>query len=321
MNRPVFLCALLSIAAAALTAQEASQSSPYQGTSNPPPDDAIVTADMPQAKPPAGKPAAAADSKARPTQQAQPKEDKQAQPAVAASAANEADPDGGIVQVVEQPGAASEPSQPVLSTRSAAADPDGGIVHPQPLRPGELGDGTMIRVELIGRLSTATSEKGEAFRSRVASDVLQGGQMLIPAGAEIDGRVAEISSGHFGGHGSMYLVPETVILPNGSHYMLRADLTGTPGSRTRLSNEGSILPASRVKRDGIEYGGVVGGGAMTGAILAGPVGALTGSLIGAGVVTAHLLVSHPQAALESGTVLLFTLSEPLLMAPEAERAN
>jgi hypothetical protein len=76
-----------------------------------------------------------------------------------------------------------------------------------------------------------------------------------------------------------------------------------------------VLPESRLKRDGIEYGGAVGAGATTGAIMAVPAGALTGGLIGAGVVTAHLLVSHPQATLESGTTLEFTLSEPLQMSP------
>jgi hypothetical protein len=38
-------------------------------------------------------------------------------------------------------------------------------------------------------------------------------------------------------------------------------------------------------------------------------------MVGAGVITVHLLVSHPQATLESGTALLLTLTEPLQMAP------
>jgi hypothetical protein len=48
---------------------------------------------------------------------------------------------------------------------------------------------------------------------------------------------------------------------------------------------------------------------------------MTGGLIGAGVVTAHLLISHPQARLDPGTVLIFTLSEPLQMAPAAASGN
>jgi hypothetical protein len=47
------------------------------------------------------------------------------------------------------------------------------------------------------------------------------------------------------------------------------------------------------------------------------VGALTGSLVGAGLVTVHLLADHPQATLESGTALQFTLTEPLFLS----RAN
>jgi hypothetical protein len=119
----------------------------------------------------------------------------------------------------------------------------------------------------------------------------------------------------------MRLLPETVILPDGTRYRLHAETTGTPGSRTRVGSEGAITPDSRLKRDGIEYGGAVGAGAATGAVLGGPVGALTGSLVGAGVVTARLLVSHPQATLEAGTTLLFTLTEPLSLVPSGKNGN
>ena len=56
------------------------------------------------------------------------------------------------------------------------------------------------------------------FKSHVASDVLQDGQVLIPAGAEIDGRVVEVSEGHAGGHGSIRLRPDMVILPDGRRF-------------------------------------------------------------------------------------------------------
>jgi hypothetical protein len=208
-----------------------------------------------------------------------------------------------------------------LNQRAFAYDPDGDIVHPRRPGPGEVLEGTNIRVRLLQRLSTASSEDGDTFRTRVATDVLQRGQVLIPAGAEIDGKVVHVSSGHPGGHGSMRLEPETVILPDGSRFRMYAEVTGTPGSRTHVSDEGTVLPDSRLKRDGIEYGGAVGAGAVTGAIVAGPVGALTGTLIGASVVTTHLLVSHPQAVLETGTTLLFTLTEPLSLVPAATSGN
>jgi hypothetical protein len=301
MNRPILVCALLFLTTAALGAQDASQSSPYQGTSNPPPDDTIVTSSTPQAKPLAGHRASPAIMPAA----------EQAPPSTAA-VENNADPNGGTVTIQQS---APTPQQPILTQRTYAADPDGDIVHPRALRPGELPEGTNIRIRLMDGLSTASSEKGEVFRGRVASDVLLGEQVVIPAGAEIDGRVVQVSSGHAGGHGSMHLRPETVALPDGTRFQLQAEITGTPGSRTRVGNEGTILPDSRLKRDGIEYGGAVGAGATTGAILGGPVGALAGTMVGAGVISVHLLVSHPQATLDPGTALLLTLTEPLQMAP------
>jgi hypothetical protein len=225
--------------------------------------------------------------------------------------------DNGIVEIAPDP--IPQPGQPTLNRRVPSAnpnnDPDGDIVHPAPLAPGEIGEGTTIRVRLINRLSTADAQTGDTFRSRVASDVIQGGQLLIPTGSEIDGRVMNVSTGSFGGHGSMRLNPDTVILPDGSRYKLYAQVTGTPGSGTRVGDEGAINPGSRLKRNSIEYGGGVGAGAVAGAAIGGPVGALTGSIVGAGLVTVHLLVSHPQAHLEEGTVLLFTLTERLHLEP------
>jgi len=311
MNRPVLVCALMIAAAATLGAQEASQSSPYQGTANPPADDEILTSSQPEAKPPAGNRAYTQPTDAAPAQ-------TEPRPSSVDPAVNFPDPGGddGTAQAARP---AHVTAQPVLTERPY--DPDGDIVHPHALRPGELAEGTSIRVRLLNRLSSAASEKGETFRTRVASDVLQGGQVLIPVGAEIDGSVVEVSGGHFGGHGTMRLRPDTVVLAGGMRYRLHAYLTSTPGAKTRVGSEGAIDPGSRAKRDTVEYGGAVGAGATTGAILGGPVGALTGGIIGAGVVTAHLLISHPQATLETGTTLLFTLTEPLSMVPTVTSEN
>jgi len=319
MNRPILVCALWLGAAAALAAQT-SQPNPYAGTSNPPPDDTITDSVPPP--PPAAVEKPSAAHYAQPATPAQPPTERyQAQPAPVDSSASSAEPgnDDGIVEV-----APNSPAQPVLNERAAVSDPDGDIVHPAPLPPGELGEGTEIRVHLLDRLSTADSRSGEAFHTRVASDVFRGDQILIPAGAEIDGTVVQASSGHTGGHGSMLLRPETVILPDGSRYHLYAQTTGAPGTNTRVGGEGTITPGSRFKKDSIEAGGAVGAGAVTGAIVGGPVGALAGTLIGAGAITAHLLIDHPQATLEPGTTLMFSLTEPLnlvLSVPQASGAT
>jgi hypothetical protein len=100
-----------------------------------------------------------------------------------------------------------------------------------------------------------------------------------------------------------------------------AQLAGAPGSGLHVSNEGTVSPGSQFKRASIEYGGAVGAGAVTGAVLGGPGGALAGTIVGASVITAHLLINHPQARLEDGTYLLFTLNEPLNLVPAAQTGN
>jgi hypothetical protein len=119
----------------------------------------------------------------------------------------------------------------------------------------------------------------------------------------------------------MHLNPDTVILPDGSRFRLYAQVTSTPGSHTRVGSEGEINPDSHLKKDAVEYGGVVGAGAVTGAVIGGPAGALAGTLIGAGLVTVHLLVNHPQANLEEGTALVFTLTQNLRLVPAAPAGN
>jgi hypothetical protein len=310
MNRPILACAFFWLATTALVAQQSSQTNPYQGTSNPPPDDTIITSEQPVPipKPPAGHPMQQA-----PVTQPAPQTMNMPQNAGPIPQRYGDGTDDGIVGVA--------PSAPGLVARTDSSDPDGDIVHPAPLPPGTLGEGTLIRVQLINEISSALSAQGEPFRSRVASDVLQDGQVVIPAGSEIDGRGAQVSTGRFAGHGSLLLAPETVTLQNGSRYQLHAMVASTPGSNLRVGSEGVITPGSRLKRNGIEYGGVVGGGMITGAVLGGPAGLLAGGIIGAGVVTTHLLVSHPQANLETGSYLMLTLTEQVRLVPEGSQGN
>jgi type IV secretory pathway VirB10-like protein len=314
MNRPVLVVAFVALATASLLAQESSQNSPYQGTSNPPPDDTIITdsAEQPQAKPPAGHPLNAPDNSAVPASAISA---PAMQPAPRNSGAN------GQMGVRTDGGVGEPASSANFASSSALNDPDSDIVHPAPLGPGELREGTMIRVRLLNDLSSALSEQGQSFRSRVASDVLSGGNVVIPTGSEISGKIVEVSSGHFGGHGTLMLRPETVTLPNGESFRLHAMVASAPGTHTRVDNEGTISADSRKLRAGIEYGGAVGTGAVAGAYLGGPVGALAGSLVGAGIVTTHLLVSHPQAHLDSGDVLMLTLTERMHLVPVANTGN
>jgi hypothetical protein len=312
MNKLVF-CALFALAAATAHAQQSGQTTSYEGVSNPPSDETIVATPDVEAKPPAAHPYTA-------QQQAQPA----AQTAPAPANTTYSHGDGTDADIVHVPGALPIPTQgPKLAQRntSYADDPDGDIVRPGPLAPGELVEGTMIRVKLLSDLSSALSQPGDSFRARVASDVLSGGQVVIPAGAEIKGRVMSTSTGHFGGKGSMVLRPDSVTLADGSSFQLHAMVSGTPGTHNRVEGEGTIIADPSMRRASFEYGGAVGTGVITGAYLGGPVGALAGGLVGAGLVTTHLLVSHPQVHLDDGSYMMLTLTQSMHLVAATSTGN
>jgi len=333
MQRAIFLCAIFSVSVTALGAQQTNPSNPYEGVSAPPPNNEIIDEAPPQPKPPAAHPMIA------PPAAPLPGSAQQATPPAATAGSETARPgqippdfitstnsngtDAGIVEPAGTAEPASQPKvQPTVLSRLYASDPDGDIVHPQGLPPGELGNGTVIRVRLLDELASGINQTGDTFRSRVIQDVLQDGSVLIPSGSEIDGKVVRLSTGEgLGSSGSMDLRPEAVILPDGTHYRMYAIVSGTPGSHTRVGAEGTVTPGAQWKRDGIDYGAGVGAGAATGAILGGPVGALAGTVIGAAAVTVHLLVSHPQATLDQGSTLEFTLTEPLNLVPVTGKGN
>jgi hypothetical protein len=218
--------------------------------------------------------------------------------------------DMGIVTVVGAPGSAAP-----LQARPASADY--GIVADVPYNPYDLREGTNITVRLAQELSTTETEPGTAFSGSVLQDVYSDGKVIIPAGSEMRGRVVSVSQGHhLGPHATIRLRPDVVVLPDGTAYHLFAEVVETDAPGTRADDEGGIQASNHYKKDAIEYGAAVGTGAVVGGAVAGPVGAGVGTLVGAGAVTTHLLLQDPQAAkLPQGTLLVFSLTEPMGLTP------
>jgi hypothetical protein len=331
MKRVFLFCAILAASSVFLGAQQTDQTNnPYTGVSTPPSNDAITDEAPPQPAPRPARPA-----KPSPDHYATSKAAAPAQGAAQTTApgnqvppdfitsANGDGSDSGIVEPPAESRPAAQPSKtPVTTSRLYASDPDGDIVHPRPAPADELGAGTIIRVRMLNDLASGINQAGDTFRSAVIQNVFEDGTIVIPAGSEIDGRVARVASGEgLGSDGSMTIRPETVILPDGTRFHVYAMVSGTPDSHNRVGQEGEITPGLQVKRDSISYGAGVGAGAATGAILGGPVGALAGTLVGAAAVTAHLLTSHPQATLNEGAPVEFTLTQPLRLVPAAQKGN
>ena len=230
-----------------------------------------------------------------------------AKPAVATP--QPGDPDYGMVTTV--------PFSTTASLSKRSWNPDDEMVNFVPSNPNELASGTNIRVRLSQDLSTTEARPGEAFRALVDRDVYKEGRVIIPAGAELRGRVVAVSQGHhLGPHATIRLRPEMIVLPDGTAYHLYAQAVQSKAPNTRTDDEGGIQASPHFKKDAIEYGAGAGAGAVAGGGLAGPVGAGVGSLVGAGVVTAHMMMTNPAAAdLPQGSMLVFSLTEPMELTP------
>lgn len=226
--------------------------------------------------------------------------------------------DDGIVTVV--PSHSADGSAGLQQRDSSVSDennPDYGIVNAVPYNPNDLRTGTNISVRLKENLSTTDTAAGTPFTASVRMDVYNDHTLIIPAGAELRGRVLHVSQGHhFGPHASLRLHADTIVLPDGTAYHVDADVIESYAPGTTTSDEGSVVASNHYRKDAIQYGGTAGAGAAAGAVVAGPVGAGVGALVGAGVETTHLALQSPNAAnLPEGSVLIFTLNQPMSITP------
>ena len=315
-SRLILAGATLALTSAVAVAQTTAKPSPYEGTSQPPASDVIRATDSPAIAPviapPVLPPPAAVVKQAPATTRPAPVEN----------------PDYGIVEVpvTDQPGAATQ--SPSLQTRqtvpqSRPYDPDRDIVSSVPLPHNALAEGTAIHTRLDNEISSRDNGVGTRFSAQVDRDVVQEGRVIIPTGSVVHGRVMHADYGRrISGHGSLHLLADEVVLPDGTHYSLSAvpSQTGS-ATRTRVNGEGTILSRDNPKTLTTQYAVAGGAGALTGAYFGGPVGAIVGTGIGAGVITAHFLINRQAAVLPAGSSLTFGLKQPMQLTPLTSTAQ
>jgi hypothetical protein len=212
------------------------------------------------------------------------------------------------------PGAAS----PVASARVAPVeDPrDAMIVVSVPEREGELREGTLLRTKMIDTLSTNSTMQGSRFTAEVTEPIERNGRVIIPVGSILEGRVTEVHGGkRISGGALLHLETNNVMLPDGTHYIVHAQVIGTGKSDFNVSNEGTLKKKGNAKETLVVMGGVTGAGAATGAVIGGGVGAIVGASIGAGVSTVIWLKQDRQATLPKDVALVFSLTTPMILTP------
>jgi len=301
--------ATLALTSAVTVAQTTAKPSPYEGTAQPPASDEIRATETPEATLPALPPRAASPVQA-PASAPKP------------AAPPQENPDYGIVDVpATAPAAAAAVQGPALRTRPY--DPDADIVTRVPGSNNELAEGTAIHTRLDQELSSSENGVGTRFTAQVVSEVTQNGRVVIPAGSVVHGKVLHADYGRrIAGRASLRLLADEVVLPDGTRYSITALPSQTSRtSDTRVDGEGTIVSKDHPKRIAAEYALGAGGGAATGAVLAGPTGAVVGTAIGAGLATAHVLLNRQPAVLPAGSSLTFGLTHAMRLTPMTTTAS
>jgi hypothetical protein len=312
MSRLILAGATLALSSAVAVAQTTAKPSPYEGTSQPPASDAIRATESPTIAPVAPPPTLPPPTAA--VQQA---------PA-ASRPAPVKDPDDGIVEV-PVPAESGAPAQsPALQTRQGHPyNPDTDIVTSVPLPNNALAEGTAIHTRLDRQISSSDNGVGTRFSAQVDRDVVQNGRVIIPTGSVVHGRVMHADYGRrITGHASLRLLADEVVLPDGTRYYMSAipSQTGT-STRTKVNAEGTVLSRDNPKTLATQYAVAGGAGALTGAYFGGPTGAIVGTGIGVGVITAHFLINRQAAVLPAGSSLTFGLKQPMQLTPLTSTAQ
>jgi hypothetical protein len=193
---------------------------------------------------------------------------------------------------------------------------DAMIVVDVPERAGELREGTLLKTKMISTLSTESTVAGSRFTAEVTESIERNGRVIIPVGSILEGRVTEVHGGkRITGGALLHLETSNVTLPDGTHYIVHAQVIDTGKSEFKVTDEGTLKKKDHAKETLAVMGGVTGAGAASGAMMGGGVGAIVGASLGAGVSTVIWLKQDRQATLPKDVSIIFSLTAPMILTP------
>lgn len=155
----------------------------------------------------------------------------------------------------------------------------------------QLLQGTQLRLVLLNGLSTSVAREGDPFVATVVEPVYIGGQLLLPAGARVNGEVSQITRAkRFGilrGQAAMYLKFKSIEIDRREFpapmSIISVHETSTNGKVRKdiRTEEGTIVEAKRDVKGAlttVALGG--GGGTVIGTIFSHAIRGLAIGLIG-----------------------------------------
>lgn len=176
---------------------------------------------------------------------------------------------------------------------------------PPPPQKVTVPAGTVLQVRTVEGLSSETSHENDTWHGTLNADIMVDDQTVIPAGAEVDGRVMEAHAAtHYSGGASLVLGLEKVSF-NGKTYQIATD-TWQKKADTRGKNTAE------------KVGGGAAVGAILGGIFGGGKGAAIGATAGAGAgAGANTITKGQKVELRPETLVSFRLENPISVMPSA----
>ena len=227
---------------------------------------------------------------------------EESQPEQAAAPARKPSPRHGASSArhnyQSQQAAPAQPAPPAM-----APAPVADTAPPPPPRPVTIDSGTVLSIRMIDPVDSDRNQIGDRFHATLDTPISVNDQVVLPQGADIEGRVAELrTAGHFTGQSQIALELTTVSL-NGRRYNVQTD---------QYSRQGS----SRGKNTAEKVGGGAAVGAILGGILGGGKGAAIGATVGAGAGGGvQAATKGQQIHIKPEQLLTFRLQSPLTVTP------
>lgn len=205
------------------------------------------------------------------------------------------------------PAAPRRDAPPVRTPRpSPSRDEPEPAPRPAP-RPSvaSVPSGTTFALRLNEELSTERNQPGDGFSATLAEPILDSrGNVAIPAGATVRGRVTKSAKSGRVGETAVITVAFEAVSFNGRSYPLQATvIEANPERRNRTPTSESVAKAAGGAAAGAILGRVIGGG--TGSTIKGAViGAAAGTAIAMGT-------ADVDAVLPAGSRLVIRLDAPV----------
>ena len=191
-------------------------------------------------------------------------------------------------------------------TPSAASSEQTPPPPPPPAPPKKvtLPAGTQLTIRLDNPLDSERNQVGDAFHGSLSNPIVLDGETVIPSGAEVAGRVADVkSAGRFAGN-SVLTLELTSLSVNGRTYNIQTNQWTRAGSGQGKSTATKVGVGTAA---GAVLGGIFGGGKGA------AIGAAAGAGAGTGVAASK---KGQQIQLPAEAVLNFQTINALTVTPQ-----